>query len=306
MIWMRVKTSLMLSPCVLLDESRSSEWRQISWAYYQNVLRTNEICKIVTITEIVNYFNSKIKICLSTWIPQRYLSRRGTKMFWTWLGYPSPSNSTLFTRPFILMRVWSLDTRLKTCSATAKVGCQLEVWLQLFIPHICSAPTPLSTGTLYNYTHVRLQLMLPGYGCFIWVPDSFFLPFCFACTLQSNWKYGLDTSTRKTSATTLVIEVVKAAIVSQNRPAYTVSPTNIKPIMTKVHSVLITIFIWKGYTLYLNWMPEIFSQGGSSLGLLHTCFWRPSSVQFLSQVFSERPVTNVLQTLHQSVPGRWL
>ena len=106
--------NISLVPCLRAPsgEKWSDEQSRISWAYYSNVVMTDEIVRSVIIMEHFLYNNI---ICSSPFEHLYYFERVGRKMF---LGYivskacASPRNLTWFTRLFLLVRGWGLGTRL--------------------------------------------------------------------------------------------------------------------------------------------------------------------------------------------------
>ena len=96
------------------SKKQSGEQSQVSWAYYPNIVMTNEIVRSVIITYTflitVKFVHLHSSICT-------FFERVCCKMLLL-LGYivakacTSPRNSTWFTRPFLLVRGWGLGTRL--------------------------------------------------------------------------------------------------------------------------------------------------------------------------------------------------
>ena len=101
-----------LVSCLPEGNSLHGERSRISWAYSPKVIRTNEIARLVIIT----LYNSKIftssylNICtFFEWVWRMFVSLLGDTVAKV---CTSPRNSTWFTRLFLLVRGWGLETRL--------------------------------------------------------------------------------------------------------------------------------------------------------------------------------------------------
>ena len=93
--------SLMPRPHTPPSKKRSGEWSQISWAYFQNVLRTNQIVRLL------HHFSYSSKICLSSWVSPYSLSRCDAQYFRKLVSESTDyfsRNLTWLTRPHFLMR----------------------------------------------------------------------------------------------------------------------------------------------------------------------------------------------------------
>ena len=168
----------MPSPRVLPSEKPSSKQSQISYAYYPNMVRTNEIARSVISMQHFLY-NSKLVYLNSIIHP--LFEQAVHRMFLMLLGYTvtkaCPRNSTWFIRPFLLVRGQGLGTRPLLTLPLSFPMCP--------VLHYPPSPPPASSA---------LFLLLSSTNPFSWVHTKLHSlgNLAHTCTIQGRNSLGVD------------------------------------------------------------------------------------------------------------------
>ena len=115
----------MPSLCAPPGEKQSGKQKLTFWGLFQKVVRTNEIARLVIITQ---HFPYNSKIFISTQVSVPFFEWIWCKMFRMLLSYTvakvfaNPRNLTWFTRLFLLVREWGLGTRLGLTRSWMRIG----------------------------------------------------------------------------------------------------------------------------------------------------------------------------------------
>ena len=202
--------SLVPSPCTPPSKKQSGERSRIAWVCSQEVVRTNEIARLVILTKHFLH-NSKIFYLYSS--IRTFFERVWHKMFWMLLGYTvaevctSPRNSTLFTRLFLPIphqRRTRLLQALKQFSDT------------------CSTYSAVRHGNVWEVQHICIILA----RCYVTLFRT--------CTKQSNNRTILAQTYQLLAGTTPAHQLMNC--LSQNTPYCYVCV--LSTYMTRAHNLL--------------------------------------------------------------------